>query len=71
MALGHVKELLVFLGTAAVVVPLFRRLKISPVIGFLGAGVLLGPAVLGQLSYLSPIIKAVTFSEIEEMQTFG
>ena len=71
IALGHVKEVLVFLGTAAVVVPLFRRLRISPVIGFLGAGVLLGPSALGRLSDLSPLIKAVTFSEIEEMQIFG
>jgi MFS transporter, FHS family, L-fucose permease len=34
------KEALIFLGTAGVVVPLFRRLKVSPVLGFLGAGIL-------------------------------
>ncbi len=71
IALDHFKEALVFLGTAAIVVPLFRRLRISPVIGFLGAGVLLGPAVLGRFGDLSPIIKALTFSEVEEMQIFG
>ena len=32
------REALVFLGTAGVVVPLFHRLRISPVLGFLIAG---------------------------------
>ena len=52
------KETLIFLATAGVVVPLFRRLKFSPVLGFLGAGVLLGPYGLGalarQISWLAP-----------------
>ncbi len=52
------KEILIFLATAGVVVPLFRRLKVSPVLGFLGAGVLLGPFGLGalarQISWLAP-----------------
>ncbi len=52
------KETLIFLATAGVVVPLFRRLKVSPVLGFLGAGVLLGPYGLGalarQISWLAP-----------------
>ena len=49
LALEDTKEVLLFLATAGVAVPLFRRLKLSPVIGFLGAGVLLGPHVLGRL----------------------
>src|SRR3984893_4499895 len=52
------KETLIFLATAGVVVPLFRRLKFSPVLGFLGAGVLLGPYGLGalarQIGWLAP-----------------
>lgn len=52
------KETLIFLATAGVVVPLFRRLKISPILGFLGAGVLLGPFGLGclarKITWLSP-----------------
>ena len=52
------KETLIFLATAGVVVPLFHRLKISPILGFLGAGVLLGPYGLGALAqrviWLSP-----------------
>ncbi len=41
------KEILLFLGTAGVVAPLFRRLRLSPIYGFLLAGFLLGPHGLG------------------------
>ncbi|MBV9568573.1 MAG: cation:proton antiporter [Hyphomicrobiales bacterium] len=44
------KDTLLFLVTAGVIVPLFRRLKVSPVIGFLAAGVALGPFGLGRLA---------------------
>jgi CPA2 family monovalent cation:H+ antiporter-2 len=44
------KEALLFLGTAGVIVPLFRRLHLSPVLGFLIAGVLLGPYGLGRFA---------------------
>ena len=61
------KETLIFLTTAGVVVPLFRRLKISPVLGFLGAGVLLGPYGLGalaeRLSWLAPF----AFGNVEQI----
>ena len=40
---GAYKDVVLFLATAGVVVPLFRRWKLSPILGFLGAGVLLGP----------------------------
>ncbi|MGA7385735.1 MAG: cation:proton antiporter, partial [Methylocella sp.] len=53
------KEILIFLATAGVVVPLFRRLRFSPVLGFLGAGVLLGPYGLGaqarRIGWLAPL----------------
>lgn len=45
------KEALLFLGTAGVIVPLFRRLHLSPVLGFLMAGVLLGPYGLAQFAH--------------------
>ena len=40
---GSYKEAILFLVTAGIVVPLFHRLRISPVLGFIGAGALLGP----------------------------
>ena len=47
-AFSDYKNALLFLVTAGVVVPLFRRLKVSPVIGFLAAGIALGPFGLGR-----------------------
>jgi CPA2 family monovalent cation:H+ antiporter-2 len=47
---GAYKDVVLFLATAGVVVPLFQRWRISPILGFLGAGVLLGPYGLGSLS---------------------
>jgi len=47
--LGAYREALVFLGTAGVVIPLMARLRISPVLGFLVAGLVLGPHSLGRL----------------------
>jgi CPA2 family monovalent cation:H+ antiporter-2 len=47
---GSYRDVVLFLATAGVVVPLFKRLKISPILGFLGAGVALGPFGLGALA---------------------
>lgn len=44
------KDVVLFLATAGVVVPLFRRMKLSPILGFLMAGVVLGPFGLGAFS---------------------
>jgi CPA2 family monovalent cation:H+ antiporter-2 len=40
-------DALVVLGTAGIVVPLVRRFGLSPVLGYLGAGAILGPLGLG------------------------
>src|ERR671927_981574 len=61
------KEVILFLATAGVVVPLFLRLKISPVLGFLGAGALIGPFGLGRLVGEAPWLSWVTISNREEM----
>ncbi len=47
------RDLLMFLGATSAVVPLCRALGASPVLGFLAAGVVLGPAGFGLFSDLS------------------
>jgi CPA2 family monovalent cation:H+ antiporter-2 len=69
---GHVeaqsyKDVVLFLATAGVVVPLFRRWKISPILGFLGAGVVLGPYGLGRLAADVPWLGAFTIDNPEEV----
>ena len=54
------KDALIVLGTAAIVAPVVHRLKISPVLGFLIVGALLGPHGLGQLAHYSRAIDWIT-----------
>ncbi len=61
------KETLIFLATAGVVVPLFRRLKVSPILGFLGAGVLLGPYGLGALAHKIGWLSPFALDNVEEI----
>lgn len=51
---GYYVFVIVFLLASAVIVPVFQRLKISPVLGFLLVGVLLGPDVVGRLAHAWP-----------------
>src|SRR5918911_5214428 len=61
------KEVILFLATAGVVVPLFHRLHVSPVLGFLGAGALLGPFGLGRLAEANPWLSWLTIANRDEM----
>ena len=40
-------DALVVLGTAGIVVPMVHRWRVSPVLGYLVAGAILGPLALG------------------------
>lgn len=61
---GYFREALIFLGMAGVIVPVFHRLKISPVIGFLIGGVILGPHGLARYFGDQPFIRAITIYDI-------
>jgi CPA2 family monovalent cation:H+ antiporter-2 len=60
-------ESLLFLATAGVIVPLFRRLHVSPVHGFLLAGALLGPYGLGSLAQRLPWLESATINNVGEV----
>ena len=51
---GDYKDVILFLVTAGVIVPLFRRWKLNPILGFLVGGILLGPQGLGGLGRAGP-----------------
>src|SRR5258706_13453726 len=74
VAPGAYKDVVLFLATAGVVVPLFKRLKVSPILGFLGAGVALGPFGLGALARQAPWLAPLAVSnprDIAELAEFG
>jgi CPA2 family monovalent cation:H+ antiporter-2 len=57
------KEPIIILTAAAIVVPLFHRFKISPVLGFILCGILLGPSGLGGLAIQDPWLNAFTIQD--------
>jgi monovalent cation:H+ antiporter-2, CPA2 family len=67
------KETLLFLVTAGVVAPLFFRLRISPVLGYLLAGVALGPYGLGAIAQKAPWLGALAINPeaIDRIAAFG
>jgi len=65
------KDALVVLGTAAVIAPIMPRLKVSPVLGYLVAGALLGPHGLGRLAPHSSLIDWLTVTEERQISTIA
>jgi len=60
------KGLIIFLVVAGIIVPLFHRARIGTVLGFLIAGVVLGPDGLGRLADTNPWIGYITFDAPEQ-----
>ena len=70
-ATSGLSDALVILGAAGVVIPAFARFRISPVIGFILVGVLVGPAGLGALAAEQPWLRYVTISNPQAIGPFA
>lgn len=57
------REAMILLATAAVLVPIGQRFRLSPILGFLIAGAVLGPHGLGALKWALPPLQWITVSE--------
>ena len=68
---GQYKDVVLFLATAGIVVPAFKRVKMSPILGFLLAGVALGPHVLGALATRAPWLAYLTVERPAEFASLG
>jgi len=64
-------DALVILGAAGLVIPAFARLKISPVIGFILVGLLVGPSGLGALDQQYPWLYYLTISDPHSIEPFA
>ena len=69
---GHgLKDALVILGAAGVVIPAFARLKVSPVIGFILVGILVGPFAMGAMAQSHPWLDALSISDRSSIEPFA
>ena len=71
LSTSAVSDLVLFLAAAGVIVPLLSRFKVSPVLGFLTAGVLLGPFGLGRLQGEFPFAALLSISNPEQMEVIA
>lgn len=64
-------DAIVILGAAGLVIPAFARFRITPIIGFILVGVLLGPSGLGSLQAQYDWLQFVTISDREAIEPFA
>ncbi len=69
--IGHYREFLIILAAAGLVVPLFVRLGINSTLGFLLAGFLLSPDVLGSLTTAVPFLKAFVIADQQAISSLA
>jgi monovalent cation:H+ antiporter-2, CPA2 family len=62
------KEALIVLGAASIVIPLFHRLRLSSVLGFLLVGVVVGPFGLASAAPQLPWLSAITIGDRESIE---
>jgi len=72
----HVAELdlhavVVFLAAAGIVVPLIQRLRVSPVLGFLAVGLVIGPFGLARLTDELPWLAYVVIPDLEGVRALA
>jgi len=64
-------DAIVILGAAGIVIPAFTRFRITPIIGFILVGLLLGPSGLGSLQGQYEWLRFVTISDRESIEPFA
>jgi CPA2 family monovalent cation:H+ antiporter-2 len=64
-------DALVILGAAGIVIPVFHRFRITPVIGFILIGILVGPFGLGRLVPQAPWLYHMTITDPEALEPFA
>ena len=64
-------DALVILGAAGIVIPAFARLRITPVIGFILVGMIVGPSGLGSLTDRAPWLNYLSISNPHAVDPFA
>ncbi len=64
-------DALVILGAAGIVIPVFARFRVTPVIGFILIGILVGPFGLGKLVFEHNWLYHITISDPQSLEPFA
>ncbi|MBO6946237.1 cation:proton antiporter [Altererythrobacter sp.] len=64
-------DALVILGAAGIVIPVFARFRITPIIGFILIGLAVGPYGLGTLVPEIPWLRHITITEADHLTPFA
>ncbi|MFZ9395898.1 MAG: cation:proton antiporter [Erythrobacter sp.] len=64
-------DALVILGAAGIVIPVFARFRITPIIGFILIGVAVGPFGLGALVPQAPWLEHITITDVDTLTPFA
>ncbi|KLI63615.1 cation:proton antiporter [Aurantiacibacter marinus] len=65
------KDALVILGATGIVIPLFARFRVTPIIGFILVGLLVGPYGLGRMVFEYEWLSHVTITDPERLEPFA
>ncbi|MEP7349502.1 MAG: cation:proton antiporter [Sphingorhabdus sp.] len=66
-----ISDIVVILGAAGIVIPAFARFRITPIIGFILVGILVGPMGLGALVGQYPWLEWLTITDAEGIRPVG
>lgn len=64
-------DALVILGAAGLVIPVFARFRITPIIGFILVGIAVGPYGLGRLVFDHQWLNHITITDPERLEPFA
>lgn len=66
-----ISDVVVILGAAGIVIPAFARFRITPIIGFILVGILVGPFGLGALVGQYPVLEWFTITDQSDIKSIG
>ncbi len=67
----YLRETIIFLVAAGLVVPLVRKAGISAVLGFLFVGLIIGPYGVGRLVGETPVLELMVIADVEGVRRFA
>ena len=67
----YLREAIIFLVAAGLIIPLVRKFGISPVLGFLFVGLIIGPYGAGRMVSEAPFLEYIIFNDLDGVSRFA